>query len=209
MAPKLVFYSNQQSRHGDAVDARLVDLLPVSRGKIGYLPAAPDPDRRWFQETERHYARFGFSLHYCGVEDEFEPTQVARFADFGALHLSGGNTFRFLYWLRERGLLGDLRRYVAAGGVLIGVSAGAILMTQDIGSAAVCGDAPYPLLEGTAGLGLVDFAVLPHFEGTLAEEAALVRLAAESGKVAYGIPDGGGIVVDGADVELVGAVLKS
>ena len=44
-----------------------------------------------------------------------------------AIHLTGGNTFQFSYWLRERGLDAELKRYAKAGGVLIGVSAGAIL----------------------------------------------------------------------------------
>jgi hypothetical protein len=42
--------------------------------------------------------------------------------------------------------------------VLIGVSAGAILMTPSVNSARLCGD---------AGLGLVDFHIWPHFDSAI------------------------------------------
>jgi len=203
---KLVLYSEQRAPSSSAVDARLLALLPTPRGTIGYLPSAPDRERRWFGECERHYARYDISLEFLGLEDEFEAAQLADLSRFTALHLSGGNTFRFLHWLRTRGLIPELERYVARGGVLIGVSAGAILMTPDIGSAAVCGDAPYPQLVDNTGLGLVDFGVLPHFDDSAPQHAALARLRAESGGAVYGVPDGSGIVVDGLAVELIGSV---
>jgi dipeptidase E len=220
MAPKLVLYSNQGSPQSGAVDARLLKLLP-SRSTVGYLPASPDRNRRFFGGFERHYEQLGIALRFFGLEDEFQPEELAQLLQLDAIHLSGGNTFRFLHWLRACGLFAKLQSYVAQGGVLIGVSAGAILMTRDIRSAAICGDAPYPapndqtpsdqirsapLLSDTAGLGLVDFAVLPHFDGSDAQKAALGRLGEELGSVAYGVPDGSGIVVDGPLVELIGNV---
>jgi dipeptidase E len=209
IARRLVLYSEQRSPLSDAVDARLLDWLPEARGAIGYLPSAPDRDRYWFAACERHYARYGISLEYLGLEDEFDAARLGDLSRFDALHLSGGNTFRFLYWLRARGLVAELRRYVAHGGVLVGVSAGAILMTRDIASAALCGDAPYPPLTDDAGLGLVDFGIVPHFATSARERAALARLAAQSGGRVYGVPDGAGIVVDGSTVELLGSVIVS
>jgi dipeptidase E len=205
MAPKLVLYSNQGSPPSGSLDARLLQLLP-SRCTVGYIPASPDRDRRFFSGFARHYERLGIALRFFGLEDEFQPGEVAELLQLDAIHLSGGNTFRFLHWLRARGLFSELQAYVARGGVLIGVSAGAILMTRDIRSAAICGDAPYSPLRHSAGLALVDFAVLPHFDGSDAQRAALGGLGKDLGAVAYGVPDGSGIVVDGAHVELIGDV---
>src|SRR5450432_3100454 len=50
--PKLVLYSEQRAALSGAVDARLLELLPAARGGIGYLPSAPDRDRRWFGACE-------------------------------------------------------------------------------------------------------------------------------------------------------------
>jgi dipeptidase E len=205
MAQKLVLYSDQSSPLANAVDTRLHQILPA-RCTVGYIPSAPARDRKFFAASARHYERLGFALQFFGLEDEFQPARVAELLRLDAIHLSGGNTFRFLHWLRARGLFSELQTYVAGGGVLIGVSAGAILTTRDIRSAAICGDAPYPPLRDTAGLALVDFAILPHFNGSAQQKAALSRLSEELGSVAYGVPDGGGIVVDGSRVELIGDV---
>lgn len=210
MAPQLVLYSTQGSTQSDALDARLLRLLPP-RCTVGYIPASPDRDRRFFSGFARHYERLGIALRFFGLEDEFQPEELAELLQLDAIHLSGGNTFRFLHWLRVRGLFAKLQSYVAQGGVLIGVSAGAILMTRDIRSAAICGDTPYPLPSDStpsdsAGLGLVDCAILPHFDGSDAQRAALARLGEELGSVAYGVPDGSGLIVDGPHVELLGDV---
>jgi dipeptidase E len=210
MAPKLVLYSNQGSPPSGSLDARLLQLLP-SRCTVGYIPASPDRDRRFFSGFARHYERLGIALRFFGLEEEFQPNELPELLELDAIHLSGGNTFRFLHWLHTRGLFLELQMFAARGGVLVGVSAGAILMTRDIRSAAICGDAPYralsdPTLSDNAGLGLVDFAILPHFDGSDAQRAALVRLGEELGSVAYAVPDGAGIVVDGSRVELIGGV---
>ena len=208
MSPKLVLYSDQSSPLTDALDARLLELLPASRRKIGYIPAAPDRERLWFRQRVLHYDRLGLSAQFFGLEEGFDAAELSNLLRSDAIHLSGGNTFRFLYWLRARGLVSELQRYVADGGVLIGVSAGAILMTRDIGSSAICGDAPYPALTDNTGLGLVDFAVLPHFDRSEAQHAALEQLATNLGNTAYGVPDGAGIVVSGSRVELLGAIAQ-
>ena len=208
MSPKLVLYSDQISPLTDAVDARLLELLPAPPVTIGYIPSAPDRKRLWFRQRIEYYARLGISLHYFGLEEEFEATELAQLFSLPAIHLSGGNTFRFLHWLRTRGLLSELQRYVADGGVLIGLSAGAIMMTRDVGCSAICGDAPYPSLTDNTGLGLVDFTVLPHFDGSATQYAALEQLAASFGSHAYGVPDGAGIVVEGSRVELIGAIVQ-
>ena len=120
-------------------------------------------------------------------------------------HLSGGNTFEFLRWLRAFGLLDALRAY-AHDAVLVGVSAGAILMTPDIGSAALCGDERGAEQLDDAGLGLVDFCVRPHFDGSAEATEGWLRYSSSVSGLVYGVPDGSGVIVNGGVVELVGAV---
>jgi len=201
MSPKLVFYSDQIEEVTDAIDERLFSFLPAS-ATIGYLPSSPDPERDWFQSREAFYSRYGARLSFFGLETEFDESRLDELFVSDAIHMTGGNTFRFLYWLRERGLVSRLREYVASGGVLVGVSAGAILMTPDVSTSFLCGDVEYPGLGDYSGLGLVDFAVLPHY--TDSQVGVLERFSVAFGGDVYGVPDGGGIVVDGESVEVFG-----
>ena len=207
MELRLALYSDQQPPSTDPIDEVVRGWLPASGGRIGYLPSSPDRERAWFRPIEAYYGRYGLSLHFFGLEDEFDPSRMGDLFACHAIHLTGGNTFRFLYWLRVRGLMDDLCRYAAEGGVLVGISAGAILMTPDIGSSSLCGDAPYPGLESTVGLGLVDFAVVPHFDGSA--EADLAAYSKEFAGAVYTIPDGGAVLVEGAEVTAMGGARKA
>ena len=82
-------------------------------------------------------------------------------------------------------------------------------MTRDISSAVLCGDTPYPALTDTAGLALVDFAIVPHFDGSASHHAALKRFATQHAGTVYGVPDGSGIIVNGPHMETVGPVVTA
>ncbi|WP_373565794.1 Type 1 glutamine amidotransferase-like domain-containing protein [Paraburkholderia bryophila] len=168
-------------------------------------PRTSDPERIYFRRKADYYAGIGANLVVC-----VDPSQDTLEAEWStllscdAIHLSGGNTFSFLSWLQRRSALPLLTRYVSEGGVLIGVSAGAILMTPSVNSALLCGDARDEQLMDEAGLGLVDFHVWPHFnaESVTQEQSKLSCTIPEL----YACPDGSGIVVDGKEVELFGQV---
>ncbi|MGV3616523.1 MAG: Type 1 glutamine amidotransferase-like domain-containing protein [Fimbriimonas sp.] len=191
----------------EPLDERLFSALP-RKATVGYLPSSPDPARAWFRDREAHYARGGARLEFFGLETEFDPHRTDALFACDAIHLTGGNTFQFLYWLRRRGWLPRLQRYVAEGGVLVGVSAGAILMTPDIRTSALCGDEPYPGLDDFSGLGLVDFAIYPHYDGSPDATQALRNYASTYDGTVYGIPDGSGIVMDSPHMELMGPIFE-
>ena len=51
------------------------------------------------------------------------------------IFLGGGNTFYFLKHLKSTGLIDELKTFAANGGVLCGLSAGAIIMTPHVHTA--------------------------------------------------------------------------
>lgn len=132
---------------------------------MGYIPSSGDPERTYFQERQAYYARYDITMPiYFELDVIYQPDLLDRRFACDAIHLTGGNTYYSLHWLRKRKLIKRLREYVAWGGVLVGVSAGAILMTEDISTAALCGDEPIEE-QNPSGLELVDFAFVPHIEG--------------------------------------------
>jgi dipeptidase E len=104
-------------------------------------------------------------------------------------------------------MLAPLRQYAARGGVLIGVSAGAILMTPDIATAALCGDEPLEGETDLAALHLVDFAFVPHFGEIPCDLVALQAYSRSRQAVLYACRDGDGIVVEDDQVKCIGDVL--
>jgi len=199
---KLALYSDQIPPLTDPIDARVRAWLPEG-ARIGYIPSSPDHERFWFAGLQEYYRRYGFSLTFFGLEDEFDESLLGELLTCDAIHLTGGNTYCFLYWLRARGMIEPLRQYALNGGVLIGVSAGAILMTPDIRTSSLCGDTLYPGLEDYTGLSLVNFAIVPHYNGSPVAEAALTEFSKGFNGHVYAVPDGGAVIVDGDEIEFV------
>jgi dipeptidase E len=116
------------------------------------------------------------------------------------LLVDGGDAAYLCHWLRASGLvdlLPSLRRTV-----WVGVSAGSMVMTPQIGEDFVNWHSP----AGDRTLGMVDFSIFPHVENPDLPEntmAAAERWAADLSGPAYAIDDDTAIkVVDGA-VEVV------
>jgi len=206
---KLVFYSDQEIPENAKVDQRLLSLLGNKSAKIGYIPSSSDPSRKFYTHKKAYYEELGLNLAlYFEIDQDYKSNDLDYLLSCDAIHLSGGNTYHFLYWLKSRGLILPLREYVYRGGVLIGTSAGAILMTPEISLSSIYGDAP---LEGetmtdVTSLALVDFAFLPHLHSVNSVDIFMKEYSINHNSVIYGCQDGDGIIVDGDHVELIGDI---
>lgn len=118
-----------------------------------------------------------------------------------ALLVYGGDVWYLCRWMRESGLadlLPSLREKV-----YVGVSAGSMVTAPVFGETYDDPEKPFVIDQG---LGLVDFAVLPHLDHTNHPESAsakVERMAAEVPVPTYGIDDQTAIKVQGGRVEVV------
>lgn len=205
---KLVLYSDQIPPLSDEIDTELKKLFDKTNPRIGFIPSASDPERRYYTECKSFYYRLGMSLDvYFELDKEWKPELLESLLDCDAIHLSGGNTYYFLYWLRRRNMMDTLIRYVDRGGVLIGVSAGSILMTPDISTAALCGDEVLAGETDFSGLGLVDFSFAPHFRNIPADINDLKQYSRDKQIRVYAASDSGGIIIIENEVTCIGDVI--
>jgi dipeptidase E len=214
----LVLYSGGQERRNALIHESLLELAMRGRRvrrrsgavKMTYVPYTTPGARLYFKRFERRYRAFGATEFACVAADapELRGPKRVRAALLRELHesdivyLAGGNTFEFLDNLRRSELLPELARFHARGGVLAGLSAGALLLTPDI---ELAGYPPFdrdPNEVGLAGrglraLGLVDFEFFPHYRRSARYRDALARWSRRSGRPVYACRDGSGIVVEG------------
>lgn len=205
---KLVLYSDQIPPLTNKIDSELKTLFNKTNPKIGFIPSSSDPERKYYKERKAFYYQLNMDLSvYFELDKEWKPDLLDSLLECDAIHLSGGNTYYFLHWLRRRNMMDTLVQYVARGGVLIGVSAGSILMTPDISTSRLCGDALIAGETDFSGLGLVDFGFAPHFGDKEYDQAALRKYSREHGTVVYACRDSGGIVVVDDEVKCIGDVI--
>lgn len=206
----LAFYCDQIIPENRAIDERLLAVM-AAKGpgrRIAYIASGPEPDRRFFLERVDYYAQYGLDLCIFHDLDETHGADVEA-ALFGcdAIHLTGGHTADFLARLKRSGLMPRLRQWAVDGGVVIGTSAGAILLTPTIATDALFTDtAPEEAMEETA-LDLVPFEFFPHLDERPTFLADLIRYSRFTPRPILACRDGDGLVVSNGLLECIGQPL--
>lgn len=204
---RLVMYSDQVIPENGNVDARLLDFM-AGRGRIGYVSSGPEPDRRFFSDRQAYYARLGLDLSvFLDVSKPVSADELAALLDCDAIHLPGGDTRAFLDCLRDNELVATLGNWAQNGGLLIGTSAGAILMTPTVALDAVFTGEDPEMVSDDLALNLVPFEFFPHFDEGKNYLPTLLAYSAKTSRRIAACKDGDGIVVMGEIVESVGDIV--
>ena len=208
---KLVLYSDQFIEENKKVDKELLNLFNKSNPSIAYIPSESSLTRKYFDEKVEYYKALGIeNLQYFDIDKEYEASRIVDMFKCDAIQLSGGNTFYFLYLLRKRGLIRSLKSFVKNGGILIGISAGSILMTRNINTAGLGEDADENIIgiKNKAALNIVDFEFMPHWKGSTKKFNLLKKYAEAKKTTVYACKDGDGIIIDGENIKLIGDIIK-
>lgn len=104
-------------------------------------------------------------------------------------------------------MIEPLRRYSADDGILVGTSAGAILMTPDIAVDALFQGRPPERSADGAALSLVAFEFFPHLGANPAYLPALVAYSRHNGGPILACRDGDGVIVEAGRTILVGSIV--
>jgi dipeptidase E len=205
---KLVLHSDQIHDHKE-VDLAFMELLGKKGPRLAYIPSQSDLQRKYFNQKVEWYKQFGITdLLYFDVDKEYDEKKIDELLACDAIFLSGGNTYYFLNSLKKRNFLSVLRDYVKKGGVLIGVSAGSIIMSKTIDITTLHDENTIGLKEYTA-LGLVDFEFFPHLDHNKKQFLEnLKKYSIKSKSVIYACKDGDGIIVNDHEINFFGEVLK-
>ncbi len=208
---KLVMYSGGQNKSNELLHEAFMTMKKGKRAKsLTYIPYSHDNGEFYFKRIKRRYKSFGIKKFvYFAVDSDFMVKEMNKALKSDVIYLAGGNTFYFLKHLRESGFMQKLIRYVRNGGVVAGLSAGALVMTKHIFLAGYPkheGDANEVRLKNLKALGLVDFEFLPHYIPSAQTHRALLRYSRRNKRMIIACPDGSGVVLNGTETRLVGPV---
>lgn len=165
----LILYGGDTSK--TRLDKDWMKILGKKELRITYMTYLDTNGSIIDHEYKRFYDRLGkknIVFYFMAPCDDFKDIQ-----DSDVIYLSGGNTFEFLAALRKAKLIPKLRKFVERGGLLCGMSAGAILLTSNIKLASIpkeTADENEIGLKNLKALGLVDFHFCPHYETWMDKE---------------------------------------
>lgn len=121
------------------------------------------------------------------------------------IYVTGGNTFYLMQALRYSSADKLIEQAVQGGGIYIGESAGAVVTGPDIEYIKLMdSERTAPYLNGYAGMGLVDFNIVPHIGSpALGESAADIMRHDDGTRTLVPIRDDQAVLVNGPRVEIV------
>lgn len=201
-------YSGGDARANRELDDELMRLVGTKNPLMAYIPASSYLSEIEFQHFVEQYRRFNVKrfLHFP-IDIPFDKTIYKEALKADIIHLGGGNTFHFLLWLRKTKLLEALRDYVYRGGILTGLSAGAIMMCRDISMAGMpsfdC-DENHDNIKKLDALSLLEFDFFPHYRNSNRYDVEFRKVTRKLKKTLYACPDGAGIVIDGERKTFIG-----
>lgn len=207
---KLVFYSGGYEEENELLDEQLSYLLDRRQPKLTYIPSSSYQAESEFRHIVDQFSCVGIKKFLLfPIDIPFDDTFFKEVLTSDVIFLGGGNTYYFLKCLRQKRLLQELKRFISEGGILAGLSAGAIIMTPNIATAG------YPSfdkddndvnLKNLNALRLVNFEFFPHYRNSHRYNIELKHQSTLTPNPIYACPDGTGIVIDDEIMTFVGKV---
>ncbi|EQC45427.1 Type 1 glutamine amidotransferase-like domain-containing protein [Bacteriovorax sp. Seq25_V] len=206
----LVLYGGGHEWENDHLDLEAISLTGKKSPSFTFIPAGSYESEIEFRALIKQYQQFGVKRFLqFSIDVDFDQTLKDEAFNSDIIHLGGGNTYYFLKYLRSKGMLAELKRFVKNGGVLTGLSAGGILMTPTIDTAGFpefdCDDNEENL-KNLKALGLVNFEFFPHYRNSKRYDKELLAHSTKIKRPLYACPDGSGISVNGKSLKFHGKV---
>lgn len=196
----LGLYSGGDEIDNINIDRKILSFIKNDNPSVTYIPSCSFDSELYFKDFVEHYKQIGVTRFIHFAVDVPQPEFMIEEAfSSDIIHLSGGNTFYFLKFLRKGNYLKRLRDFVKGGGVLTGLSAGSILMTPNINTASFPHfdrDENEEGITNFGAMGLVNFEFFPHYKNSKRYDNELLRHSKRIKSPLYACTDGSGILVE-------------
>jgi len=207
---RLVFYGGGTDRENEELNLKAISLSESKKPTITYIPSCSyDSELDYFDFVNEH-KRYGVKKFiYFPIDSPFDHIMLREVLKCDIVHLSGGNTYYFVKHLRQSGMTTILKQFANKGGVITGLSAGAIIMTPTIAAASYpkfdCDDNDDGI-RNFKGLNLVNFEFFPHYKGSSRYDVELRKQSKKLRYPIYAASDGSGVVVNEDRIHFLGKV---
>jgi dipeptidase E len=205
---KIVFYSGGTEEENYFLNKRALRLTEKPDPKLTFIPSSTydaDVDYRYFVDEFSNLGISKFMLF--NVDIPFTKTMLSEVLKSDLIFLGGGNTFYFLKHLRAAGMFNHLEKFLKKGGVLCGMSAGAICLTPHVHTASFPhfdrDENPFDMKNLNAGR-FVNFEFFPHYKNSKRYESEMLHYSKKTNIPLFAVADGGGIVVEDEQISFVG-----
>lgn len=207
---KLVLYSKLETELNldtqKKINDNLLQMIECDNPTVGLIEHTTDKEEKYYRKNVDFYNKLGInSFLRFDLDERYDKRLQEELFKCHIIQLPGGNTYHFLSMLKKRNLMDKLRDFAEKGGILVGVSAGALIFSPTIGSAQF-GDENEEGLQDLSALGLVNFEMMPHWNRWSSYLPQLQKYSRNNNVTIYTASDGEGIVIQDDCMKLYGNV---
>lgn len=204
---KLVMFSEQLINKDNPMNRAMANIIKQKDMKIGFIPSVSDTSKKCYNEVKSYYENFGIKkILYFDLDKDYNENLIDELLSCNAIHLSGDNTEKFIELLRSKGFEKILIQYVKDGGILIGASAGSIIMSSSIEIINCIGEKT--TIANKNALNLVDFEFIPHWGENKSNLYKIIDYSTKRENPIYCFKDGYGVIINGDTMDFYGDVTK-
>lgn len=192
---------------GGTEDSRLLDEVFAEwigpQGRLLYLPVALRGIRSFESCFEWITATFT-PLHITRITMWTDLTEHRgnELEGFDAVYIGGGNTYSLLAELIRSGFEDHLKAHAAAGGIIYGGSAGAVVLGKDIRTVSHMDRNDIGLLEVNC-LDLADaHSIWPHY--SVQDDIRIEEFVQKYQQLVLAIPERSGVILESGEMRSVG-----
>jgi cyanophycinase len=186
----------------EPVDRYLLDQLPEER-RVVCLPTAagsesPQRVAYWSELGEAYFSHLGANVESLPVIDgksANDPLLAGRIRQANFVYLSGGRPNYLLSTLRGSLAWQAIQQVLAAGGILAGCSAGAMILGERIPA--------FPAWQRAFNL-LPEAVIVPHFDEMPESFSKTMKLFVSRDKVLVGIEGSTALLRQGQELQVLG-----
>lgn len=175
---------------------------------VAYISSEPQVgDRPYYISTIKDYSKINHDIRvdYFDLSESFSDEVLVKILNYGTIYLSGGNTYVFMDYARKRNIYSILKRHLENNGLVVGASAGSIMLTPSIDLAGF-EDENTPNLKDTTGFNFVGFEFHPHYN--LTDSDYLSEYTKRKNNNLYACKDGDGVFCSNGEINIYGKVSK-
>jgi dipeptidase E len=197
---KIVLYSGGSEKENRFLNKRALQLTGADVPKLTFIPSSSYDAEEDFKYFVDEFSRLGVQrfMHFC-VDTPFTKTMLSEVLKSDLIFLGGGNTFYFLKHLKKHKMFDHFKKFLKRGGVLCGLSAGAIVLTPHVHTASFPhfdrDENPWDM-KNLSAMRLVNFEFFPHYKNSQRYDAELKHHSKKSNLPLYACADGGGIIIE-------------
>ncbi|PFG13223.1 Type 1 glutamine amidotransferase-like domain-containing protein [Bacillus sp. es.036] len=205
---KLFLYSDQisESPENQRLDSLLFNGMETEKIKVGYIPSTQDKDKKYFRTKVDYYQNYGISdIVFFDLYAEFTSNNINKLMECDIIHLSAGNPIEFRKAIKHRKMEQVLWNYYHSGGIIVGVSGGAVQLGQSTALFHLFKGSD--CVESSDALKMVNFEFLPHYNRWNNDfKQEVLAYSKRTGTRILCVNDGDGVIVDGKNIQMIGDI---